>query len=106
MSNTLLPVLSSIFVFELTGTKYSINNDACALAWSVHSYRFDLNVKHAFTHLILLPVLNRSVENAGVAFAKGANERTEFFFFKEINSNICRTCPDEEGKGLTISGTN
>ena len=42
---------------------------------------------------------NESVENAGVAFVDGANERNESF--EKINKQY-----DEQGKGLTISGTN
>ena len=47
---------------------------------------------------------DQSVENAGVAFVKGADERNEFF--EKINSDIWLTSPVEQGKGLTISGTN
>ena len=43
-----------------------------------------------------------SVENAGVAFVKGVNEINEFFEKKKSY----RTSPDEQGNGLTISGTN
>ena len=50
-----------------------------------------------------LPI-NESVENACVVFIKGANERNEFF--EKINSNVRRTSPDEQGKGLVILGTN
>ena len=48
------------------------------------------------------PKGNQSVENAGVAFVKGANERNEFFEKKKNQTEIY----DEQGKGLTISGTN
>ena len=48
------------------------------------------------------PFDNQSVENAGVAFVKGANERNEFF--EKINKR--QTTTDEQSKGLTISGTN
>ena len=47
--------------------------------------------------------MNQRVENPSVAFLQGANERNEFF---KKNSNKWRTIPDENGKGLTISGTN
>ena len=47
---------------------------------------------------------NRIVENAGVAFVKGAPERNEYFV--KINSNVLQASTDEQGKGLTISGTN
>ena len=46
----------------------------------------------------------QSVENAGVAFVNGDNERNDSF--ENINSNLLRTSPVEEGRGLTISGTN
>ena len=42
------------------------------------------------------PSMNQSVEKAGV---KGASERNDFFFLKICTAN-------EQGKGLTISGTN
>ena len=48
---------------------------------------------------------NQSVENAGVAFFKEADERNKFFK-KQTISNVRRTSAGEEGKGLTISGTN
>ena len=41
---------------------------------------------------------NQSVENAGVAFVKGAHKRNEFF--EKINKY------DEQDKGPTISGSN
>ena len=44
---------------------------------------------------------NQSVENACVAFVKGANERNELFEKKKQTGMY-----DEQGKGLTISGTN
>ena len=51
----------------------------------------------------LMKIKDQSVENAGVAFIMGANEINESF---EKKSDIRRTSPDEQGKGLTISGTN
>ena len=48
-------------------------------------------------------LLNKSVENAGVTFVKGANEGNEFF--EKTNSNLWQTSPDKQGKGLTVSGT-
>ena len=45
---------------------------------------------------------NQSVENAGVAFATGANERNYFFEKQPVS----RTIPNELGKGLAISETN
>ena len=47
---------------------------------------------------------NQSVENAGVAFANGADERNKLF--EKIISNVGRTSAGEQGKGLTISGMN
>ena len=40
-----------------------------------------------------------------VAFVKGANDRN-WFLIKNKQSNIWRTSPDEQYKGLTIPGTN
>ena len=52
-----------------------------------------------------LDFTNQSVENACVAFVKGANERNEFF--EIINKQLYMTNkPDDQGKGLIISGTN
>ena len=44
---------------------------------------------------------NKGVENAGVTFVEGANERNEFF--EKINKQLIY---DKQGQGLTISGTN
>ena len=53
------------------------------------------------------PYFNQSVENAGVAFAKGANERDEFF--EKIYKQECirnMSGQTRQRKGLTISGMN
>ena len=46
---------------------------------------------------------NQIVENAGVAFVKGADERNGFFEKKVIYDEQVQT---KKGKGLRISGTN
>ena len=56
-----------------------------------------LSTKHGMK-LYPMNLYNQSVENAGVAYVKGANIRNEFFK-KLTNSNVCRTSPDEKGKG-------
>ena len=46
-------------------------------------------------------VKDQSIENAGVAFVKDANERNEF-----CDKYKQAVMYDEKGKGLTISGMN
>ena len=53
-----------------------------------------------FRNVSLMTLYNQSVENAGVAFVKGAHERNELKKMKKKKKH------DEQGKGLTILGTN
>ena len=53
-----------------------------------------------------MPVKHQSVENARVAFVKGADDGNKFFEEKKTVSNVWRTSAGEHDKGITISGTN
>ena len=58
-----------------------------------------------FTYTCSIKII-KSVENAGVAFVKRANERNELLEKIEKKKQYCKTSSsDEQGKGLTISGT-
>ena len=48
------------------------------------SLQFDVTLLDLYS----ATVLNQSVENVGVAFVKGANERNESFEKKQTNSNV------------------
>ena len=49
---------------------------------------------------------DQSVENAGVAFVKGADERNKFFEKIKKLVMYAKTSAGEQGKGLIISRTN
>ena len=77
-----------------------------SLIYIVHVFLLDYNwiISSSCIGSIILAD-DQSVENAGVAFVKEANTRNESFE-KITNSNIWRTSPDEQGKGLAVSETN